>query len=165
MAAPYWDVNVKSTSDADAEKRHPRTWPLKVRKGLRPGRIKGIDVGFPSGCAGLVGVQVYLRETILAPTDSGEWVHGNGKTWHWELDWPVYGAGNYIGIKVYNEDDTYEHTVSIKIDLLPFTDIPMTDTILSQIQMTMYEIRDALLTIPHAIQSVVDAVMSLVGRR
>jgi len=141
MAAPYWDVNVKSTSDADAEKRHPRTRPLKVRKGLRPGRIKGIDVGFPAGCQGLVGAQVYLRETILAPTDPGEWIHGNGQMWHWELDWPVYGAGNYIGIKVYNDDDTYEHTVSVKIDLLPHPEMPRIETLLEQILSVLMGIR------------------------
>jgi len=165
MAAPYWDVNVKSTSDANTALRHPRTRPLKVRKGLRPGHIKEIRVWFPQGCAGLVGVQVYHRETILAPTDSGEWIHGDRTMWKWSLDWPVYGAGNYIGIKVYNDDDTYEHTPSIAVSLLPFVAIPVTDQILSQIQMTMYEIRDALLAIPRGIQSVVDAVMSLMGRR
>jgi len=151
MAGPYWEVKVESTSHADVEKRHPKTFPLKVRKGLRPGRIKGVKIFFPPGCKGLVGVQVYHRETILVPTDSGEWVHGDGTMWTWEIDWPVYGAGNYIGIKVYNDDDTYEHKPAVALDHVPLEGIPRTDMLLEQILSVLMGIRRVLYEWPKGI--------------
>jgi len=161
MAAPYWDVNVKSTSDANTALRHPKTNPLEVRRGIRPGMVKGIDITFPPGCAGLVGVQVYHREHILAPSDKGEWVHGDNRTAHWETGWPIVGAGNYIGIVVYNNDDTYEHTISVGMSHVPLEILPKTDVILGEILMLIYEIKSAVMAIPNAIQSVIHSITSI----
>jgi len=151
MAAPYWSINVKSTSDADPLKRHPHTNPLKVRKGIRPGKIVGIHIYFPPGCAGLVGVQIYHRETILCPTDSGEWVVGDDVLWPWKIEWPIYGAGNYIGIRVYNDDDTYEHTIGIGLDHIPLEEMPRTDVILLEILDMLRSIRYILVEWPKGI--------------
>lgn len=165
MAAPYWSVTVQSTSAAAAVDRHPIARPLVVREGLRPGLIKGIRIWLPPGCAGLVGVQVYHREHILCPADQGEWVTGDGTMWEWETAWPIFGAGNYIGIKIYNDDDTFKHTVSVGISHIPLEALPMTDVILTEMLMLAYDIKNAVLTIPRALQSVVTNLLGGLGRR
>lgn len=79
----------------------------------------GLHIFFPPGCAGLVGVQVYHREHILAPADKGEWIKGNDIMWNWVLDWDMFGGGNYIGLVGYNLDDTYCHEILVAMSLLP----------------------------------------------
>lgn len=111
MACPYWNLTIPHCT--------PVSHPLKIHKGIRTGRIVEISAYFPAGCDGLVGVQVYHREHILAPTDKGEWIIGDNKTWQWKLDWLIYGSGNYIGLHGYNIDDSHDHTVEVAISLLP----------------------------------------------
>jgi len=164
MAAPYWSVTVQPTSAADPKERHPRARPLKAREGIHPGLIKGIKIWFPPGCAGLVGVQIYHREHILAPADEGEWVTGDGVMWEWETAWPIMGPGNYIGILVSNDDDTFEHTISVALSHVPLELLPMTDAILSEMLMLLYDVKNAILAIPRAIEAAIQNVMNMIMR-
>jgi len=111
MACPYWNLKIPPNT--------PPWDPIKIRKGIRNGRIVEIHAYFPAGCQGLAGLQIYNREHILAPSDKGEWIVGDDRTVSWKLDWSVSGGGNYIGLLGYNLDDTYSHTLEITISLLP----------------------------------------------
>lgn len=111
MACPYWNLEIPANT--------PPGEPVKLRKGIRTGRIAEIHVYFPAGCAGLVGVQIYNREHIIAPSDKGEWIKGDDVMWPWILDWIMTGGGNYIGLVGYNLDDTYSHEIMVAISLLP----------------------------------------------
>lgn len=97
----------------------PKSDPVKIRKGIKPGRIVEINAYLPAGCAGLVGVQIYHRGHILAPADKGEWIIGDNRAWHWKLDWVIYGGGNYIALWGYNLDDSHDHTAELSISLVP----------------------------------------------
>jgi len=111
MACPYWNLEIPRCTPPGA--------PVKLRKGIKTGRIAEIHVNLPAGCAGLVGVQIYHREHIIAPTDKGEWIKGDDEMWPWILDYVMYGGGNYISLVGYNLDDSHDHTVEIAISLLP----------------------------------------------
>ena len=111
MACPYWNLEIPAnTLPGD---------PIKLRKGIKTGRIAELHVFFPPGCAGLAGVQVFHREHILAPSDRGEWISGDNVMWSWILDWEMYGGGNYVGLVGYNLDDTFAHEILISMSLLP----------------------------------------------
>lgn len=111
MACPYWNLKIPANT--------PVGEPIKLRKGIRTGRLVELHILFPPGCVGLVGVQVFHREHILAPSDRGEWIIGDGIMWNWILDWEIRGGGNYIGLVGYNLDDTFSHEVLIAMSLLP----------------------------------------------
>ena len=111
MACPYWNLEIPPNT--------PPTEPVRLRKGIRTGRIAELHVYFPPGCAGLVGVQVQHREHIIAPSDKGEWIKGDDVMWPWILDWTMHGGGNYVRLIGYNLDDTFSHEVLIAISLLP----------------------------------------------
>jgi len=111
MACPYWNLEIPANT--------PPGDPVKLRKGIKTGRIAEIHVYFPAGCAGLVGCQVYHREHIIAPADKGEWIKGDEVMWPWILDYVMYGGGNYVGLVGYNLDEIYSHEILIAISLLP----------------------------------------------
>jgi len=111
MACPYWNLEIPANT--------PPGEPVKSRKGIRTGRIAELHVYLPPGCAGLVGVQIYHREHIIAPSDKGEWIVGDDIMWPWILDWKMRGGSNHINLVGYNLDDTYSHEVLVAISLLP----------------------------------------------
>ena len=63
MACPYWNLEIPPNT--------PPSEPVKLRKGIKTGRIAELHVYFPPGCEGLVGVQVLHREHIISPADKG----------------------------------------------------------------------------------------------
>lgn len=111
MTCPYWNLEIPPNT--------PPSDPVKIQKGIKTGRLAEIHVYFPPGCAGLVGIQIYHREHILAPCDRGEWIKGDNVMWPWILDWKMWGGSNYIGLVGYNLDDTYSHEILIATSLLP----------------------------------------------
>jgi len=111
MACPYWNLEIPPNT--------PPSNPIKLRKGIKTGRIAELHVYFPAGCSGLVGVQVNPREHIIAPADKGEWIKGDDVMWPWILDYIMYGGGNYVGLLGYNLDEIYSHEILIAISLLP----------------------------------------------
>ena len=96
-------------------KANPSRTTIKAWVGV----IHDINVLFPSGCAGLVGVRVQHGITPVHPAHTDEWVVGNGgwvpgKTWY-ELPF----AAPSLDILAYNEDDLFNHKVTVAIGILP----------------------------------------------
>ena len=111
MACPFWNLEIPANTSPSE--------PVKLRKGIKTGRLVGLHVFLPPGCAGLTGVQIYHREHVIAPSDKGEWIKGDDVMWRWVLDYEMFGGGNYIGLVGYNLDDTYDHEILVGISLLP----------------------------------------------
>ena len=86
---------------------------------LAAGVITHISNKFPAGCHGLVGVRLFHEESQIIPIGRGSWVRGDDET----VPSPEYydlGKGakelEFVGI---NEDDTYPHTVTVRVNVLP----------------------------------------------
>lgn len=90
------------------------TSTIKVTKG----RIKGMSVFFPWGCAGLVGIQIVRRTWPLMPLTRGEWLTGNDIYHSYKYDYNLDTRPFELIVRAYNLDDSYDHKPFIIIEML-----------------------------------------------
>jgi len=99
-----------NTAEADRQKTD-----VKLCQGV----IHQIDIVFPTGLAGLLYVAINHGLYQVWPSNPGEYFHTDGETIsfreHWELLYPPF----YTSIYTYNLDDTYPHSVIIRLGILP----------------------------------------------
>ncbi len=89
-----------------------------ITMGLTKGRIKKVEVYFPWGCAGLVGIQIIRNTWQLAPLTRGEWLTGNDLLLSHTYDYDLNVEPYELIVKSYNLDDTYEHTPFVIIEII-----------------------------------------------
>lgn len=103
-----------STSANTAEANRVKT-DLKLTRGV----IHQIDIVFPPGCAGLLYVAINHGLYQVWPTNTGEYFHTDAETIsfreHYELIFPPY----QLSVYTHNLDDTYNHSVIIRLGILP----------------------------------------------
>ena len=75
--------------------------------------IKRVLIRFPDGCAGLVGVKLTDRGSQFAPVYG--WLEGNGVEVPLEVNRRLDGPPREVVIFAYNEDDTYPHTIEVRL--------------------------------------------------
>ena len=90
---------------------------LKCAKGV----IHKVEIDFPQGCANLVNVQLYLNEHPILPSTQGQKLKGNDETIIIPEFIELENSNNIITIRGWNEDDIYDHTVLVRIYVLPKT--------------------------------------------
>ena len=90
---------------------------LKCAKGV----IHKVEIVFPQGCANLVNVQLYLNEHPILPSTQGQKLKGNDETIIIPEFIELENSNNIITIRGWNEDDIYDHTVLVRIYVLPKT--------------------------------------------
>jgi hypothetical protein len=78
-------------------------------------KLKSVDLTFPKGCVGLVGVAVFDRGAQVAPLFG--WALGDDRTVHLEVARWLDGSPFRIDLKGYNLDDTYPHTVIAEVEV------------------------------------------------
>ena len=94
------------------------TSPFSDTLGLVDGVVSEVNIMFPLGCKGLVGVRVYDFEHIVWPSNPDKWLVADGETIHWTDDYTLAGAPNTLTLEGYNNDDSYEHTVYFRFVVL-----------------------------------------------
>lgn len=106
-----WDITIA----ANTAEASPITQLLKLTKGV----LTKVVVKFPAGCHGLAKVRLYRYESQLFPLNPGEWITGDDESvpaeTYYELE-EVPVQLKFVGV---NEDDTYPHTVTVRITILP----------------------------------------------
>lgn len=88
---------------------------LKLAKGI----IHKIDIAFPSGCVGLVNVQIFLGGHPIAPSTQGQVYKGDDEVIIIPEFEELSSVLNLISIKGWNEDTLYDHTVLFRLYVLP----------------------------------------------
>ena len=104
-----WDITIDKNTDED----DPEIKLLKLSKGL----IFKIDVKFPKGCNGLAKIRLFRYESQLVPLNADEWMTGNDESVPTETEYDLVEAPyqlKFIGI---NEDDTWPHTVTVRVTI------------------------------------------------
>lgn len=85
--------------------------PLEVETNFAAGELVGVELLFPAGCGGLVGVRLAVGHAQAIPTTAGSWLVGNGETLRYDLVGQINnGAWSLIG---YNAD-AYDHTLHVR---------------------------------------------------
>lgn len=105
--------------DITVQPNTTRDNPLTVLEYLPFGTIYQMRYIFPSGCCGLVGFRIYHDEAQILPTRDDTWYRGSGTHFSVYEFHDLPEESNLIKFELYNEDDTYQHTVSIYISVLP----------------------------------------------
>ncbi len=93
--------------------------PTAVSMGISKGVITKFMVRPRPGHAGLAHCRILYHESPIAPTTLGMDIHGDADPIDWEDNIEVLQAPHTLKIIGWNEDDTYPHTFTIYIVILP----------------------------------------------
>lgn len=85
-----------------------------------PGVIRRVELQFPDGCAGLVHAQVWRWWRCLWPTNPEADFMADGYVIGFEERYPMDEKPYTLWLRLWNLDDTYEHTVTLRVTLLTF---------------------------------------------
>lgn len=86
---------------------------LKMASGV----INGIDIYFPHGSCGLVHIHVNRGLYQIVPVNTAHQLVGSGNLIRFNEDIQLYHEPYELELYGWNEDDTYDHTIDIKIEL------------------------------------------------
>jgi hypothetical protein len=106
-----WDITIPALT----LKTSPVTQILKLSKGV----ITKVEFKWPAGPQGLAHVALNYGEFQLIPLNRDDDISGDDETIvlpeYYELDEAPYQLKLYA----WNDDDTYPHTVTVRITVLP----------------------------------------------
>ena len=98
--------------------------PVSQNMVLEKGEITWAQVRFPGGPAGLVKVAIFDSDgtTQLWPGGTATWISGDNESPEWDTQFATtVVAGVYkVILKGYNDDDTYAHTVKVRLWVTPY---------------------------------------------
>jgi hypothetical protein len=103
------DTIPANTAEADA-----RQTTIQLTTGV----IHKVDVHFPRGCAGLAHLQFYEGGHQVFPTTLSTDFASDNETISFPTWYVIAAAGEQHWIRTWNLDDTYDHTVTIRIGLM-----------------------------------------------
>jgi len=92
----------------------PKPSDLVITKGL----VYKVEVEFPTGSAGLMGVIICDGGFQLWPSNLGQWFTGDGSLISFDDVYLKESAPFKFRIFTYNEDTVYPHSVNIRIGLV-----------------------------------------------
>lgn len=102
-------IEIKSvTTPAGTDVATPQTTLLNWRQGY-PVQL---EIRFPPGPSGLVGVQLLHSGEVVVPHDPLEWLITDNEPVIWPLDGFPYNAK--YALRTYNQD-VYDHTVQVRM--------------------------------------------------
>jgi len=91
--------------------------PETVTMKLCEGAITHSFVQFPSGCAGLVWVQIWLNGYQLIPWERGQWLRGDDHIIEDHGRYPVSEEPRLLTAKGYGVGCVYPHTVQVGVEV------------------------------------------------
>lgn len=104
-----FDITVpKNTAKADAVVQEVE---------LTSGLVTRVSILFPWGCAGLTHVQILDHEFQIWPSRDDLDFSGNDTIIEFSEAYPLLAPPFTLQIRAWNEDDSYEHTVSVGFEV------------------------------------------------
>jgi len=101
--------------------------PLLQQVKLVRGIVQPLEVIFPPGPAGLVGVRAYQGSHQLVPQRDTSWLSGDGITYPHDTPIDLLSPPYVITLQGYNEDETYDHTIIFRFSIT----VPISDPVLA----------------------------------
>ncbi len=93
--------------------------PLEQELRMGPGVIHRVSVGFPGGCVGLAHLQILQHDHQLWPTNPDASLASDDHQLEWDDYWELADVPYSLTLRAWNLDDTYDHTVTVRIGVLP----------------------------------------------
>jgi len=94
------------------------TNPASVRLRLTVGKVSHAFISFPAGCQGLVGTRVMRGGHQLWPVMPGEWFVTDDFVVPIQESYRILDEPLNLVFEGYNVDETYDHTITLQLDLL-----------------------------------------------
>ena len=91
--------------------------PIKTIIELPRGRINKIWLEFPSGCAGLAGLQLWRGARQIFPLIEGDWFIADGVFLPISYTEILDSEPYTIEVRTYNVDDTFQHTLTLILEM------------------------------------------------
>lgn len=101
------------------EKSTDITSPLHTSIKAFAGVIYQVEIMFPKGPSGLVGVKIWRANVALYPVDRDEWFIGDGETIRFEDIREMTVSESLIDVFTYNTDTIFDHLIQVRIGVLP----------------------------------------------
>jgi len=102
------------TIEKNTTKGDPREEHVKVEWGV----ITYIEIEFPDGCKGYVGVRIFHGSYQITPKNPDEWHVSDDYVIPIKLEYRLFSEPYVLRLVGYNEDDSYEHTPRVRITIL-----------------------------------------------
>jgi len=96
-------------------KNTPKESPVEQMVRLTAGVVEKVEITFPSGCAGLVGLRILRGGHVVWPTSPGEWFVSDDYTISFPERYPILDEPLELRLQAYNLDDTYNHTPVVRL--------------------------------------------------
>jgi len=116
------------TASASTTRSAPATGYIKVATGI----LHRFEISFPSGCAGLVHASLWIGGHQIIPLGAGTTFTGDDVEIEFNEYLVIEQGANEIRIEVWNEDNTFSHTVEVRIGVLP-EDVLAFGTLMSRV--------------------------------
>lgn len=92
----------------------PLVEPWQITQGL----FYKLDIFFPPGPSGLVGIALRTGLHQIYPFDSDEWFIGDNVPISFDDEYMFDIASGQIEIAAYNLDDYYDHTIYVRLGII-----------------------------------------------
>ena len=117
----YWDPQRARTNiyqkTITTSKSTPSGSPKETTITLEKGVITRARIVFPYGCVGLLYVQIFHGTDQILPYSSG-YLRGDGDRFRFDnFNYPLLTTPYEVIIKTWNDDDTYDHSVDILLEV------------------------------------------------
>ena len=97
----------------------PSTAPLETLLQLDAGAITAVEVLFPPGCVGLVHLTINDERHQVWPSNADSDLAGDTFPIAWDDAFELVDPPYTLRADTWNEDDSYPHTVTIRLELVP----------------------------------------------
>ena len=104
------------TIPAGTEQASPETDDIP----LDPGVLQRVWIDFPAGCAGLAHLQIHLWSRQLYPRNPDSDIAADDRSIDFSEDYEIKDPPFALGLVGWNEDDTYDHTITVRVQVIPF---------------------------------------------
>ena len=109
----YYDVSF--TIPANTAKASPEDLEVKLTHGV----VHRVEIGFPSGCAGLAHLQIRRGGHQVWPTNPQGSFNTDDYTIPIDDYYELFEEPYILTLVGWNLDDTYDHTLEIRFGILP----------------------------------------------
>lgn len=113
----FYDFHIKTPKDTDADNKQ-RT-PLRIAKG----KIVQVSIMFPPGSIGLLYLRIFRGLNQLYPWNTDGYFQTSGESINYIDDYAIDTEPFELTAVTWNLDDTYEHGVHLRLNIIPFEPI------------------------------------------
>lgn len=107
--------NYKITIPKDTAETNLFEQDIKLTHGI----IHKVEFLFPPGPVGLAGIAIFDAIHQVWPTNTGTYFISDNETISYPEHHPILIEPFLLRAKAYNTDDTYEHSITVRIGILP----------------------------------------------